>query len=131
MRVIVGLIGGGYIAYIIRLITTHNTAITGADGINNYILMGICLIIALLFLINTLYQPLIQKRTRLTIALVGLAMVILAHYTMFDTPENMIYLADVTKLFGVIILVGGATGAVIPTDIIQEIKESKIEVIEA
>jgi hypothetical protein len=50
---------------------------------------------------------------------------------MTDNPDTMIYLADLTKLFGVIVLVGGATGAVIPTDIIEEIKESKVEIIEA
>lgn len=131
IRVIAGLIGGAYIGYIIWLVATGNTLVTGQEGVGNYILIGLCLVITLLFVINTLYRPLIQKRIRLTLSLVGVGLIILAHYTMLDNPETMLYLADLTKLFGVLILVGGATGAVIPTDVVEQIQESKIEIIEA
>ncbi|USN56747.1 MAG: hypothetical protein H6766_07130 [Candidatus Peribacteria bacterium] len=131
IRLLVGLISGAYVGYIAWLIATGNTDVTGQTGAKNYILIGLCLIVALLFAINTLYKPLIQKRIRLTLSLIGLGLIVLAHYTMLDNPETYLYLADLTKLFGVLILVGGATEAIIPTDVVEKIQESKIEIIEA
>lgn len=63
--------------------------------------------------------------------LIGAAIIILAHYTLADNPTAQIYLSDITKIFGVIILIGGATGLLIPADVVAEIKESQVEIIEA
>lgn len=130
VRIIAGLIGAGYIAYIISLIQRGATSIT-TNPTNNMIILGLLIVIGIVFLIHVLYRPLIQKRIRLTMALIGAVIIILGHYVLHDNPEARIYLSDITKIFGVIILIGGATGLLIPADVVAEIQESKVEIIEA
>ncbi len=130
IRVIAGLIGGAYIGYIARMLTTGKTDVSTASQTADYAKIAFCLIVAGIITINT-FHPLLKNRIKTTLAITGLILICVGQYFLKDSPDAYIFLADLTKVFGMLVFVGGATGAIIPTDVIEEIQESKIEIIEA
>ncbi len=64
------------------------------------------------------------------LSVAGIAVVIIAQIIYQDNPVGHIYLGDIMKLFGVLLIVGGASGMFHDEKVIEARKMEEAEIIE-
>lgn len=132
-RGLVSLLSGAVVAYALFLLITGVNIVqpgygTGMNILALLIMVGAAGYVGTVYGIYPVYHPM-QKRV---FFILGLFLIVFAHYMMINNGEHNIYATDITKLFGVLIIWFGATGILSKNKKIQAQKqESKLEIIEA
>ena len=77
-----------------------------------------------------LAQPQFAPKSKRMLSVAGIAVVIIAQIIYQDNPVGHIYLGDIMKLFGVLLIVGGASGMFHDEKVIEARKMEEAEIIE-
>lgn len=83
-----------------------------------------------LYILLLIAQPQFAPKSKWMLSVGGIAVVIVAHLIYQDTPSSHIYLGDIMKLFGVLLIVGGASGLFHDEKVIEARKMEEAEIIE-
>ena len=120
------IVAGSYLGYLISLIMAQTT-FTTTGGIFTAIPV---ILIALFIAINFGLQALYVKNYKLITIVLGIITIFIAHQVFINNPEQGLHAGDITKVFGVFLVIAGATGILLSKQAKEELKESKMEVIE-
>lgn len=131
-RSLVSLISFAVLVYALYLLVTWATVApaehSGMNIFNLLIVMAVACYVGVVYGLYPIYHP-YQKRIFL---ILGIGLIFYAHSYMINNLDTHVYVADITKLFAVLIIWFGGTGLLSKTKIIQDQKKHKnIEIIEA
>lgn len=93
-----------------------------------YVLLAI---VAIYYTVMYGVYPMNIKWHKRTFIVVGLACIMMAFAYLIDDPEKSIYIGDFMRLLGVVLVVFGGSGYLIPAKIQKKKAEAELEIIEA
>lgn len=131
-RILVTVISGAVVAYAIYLLISGATVVSAEhSGMN---LVGIIVMVLAAGYVGVVYgaYPIYHPYQKRIFLVLGLGLIFFGQQILINNLDTYVYAADITKLFGVLIVWFGATGILSKNKKIEEQKrESKIEIIEA
>jgi peptidoglycan/LPS O-acetylase OafA/YrhL len=104
-------------------------AIIGTSDIFNYAGYALVLVIAG-YMIAMVLRPTVAPAKKRHLSLMGLVVIFFAQAMLVDQPTQMIYLADIMKLVGVLLIVGWPAWLFHDDQVVQERKIAEAEIIE-
>lgn len=125
---ILSLILAGIVVYLLWLWTNWAIIITEGNNALAYILL---LVVFGYVFVNYVVYTFHIKWNRVILAVLGLLLIVVGDTTLINDATNSIYIADLTKLLWVLFLIAGPAKLFLSQKKQAEIKESKMEVIEA
>ena len=131
-RTIVILINGWLLVYAFRLLI-QQTIITKTEFIwlNTVVTIAI-IMIAWYILITYGIYPMYHKYQKWVLFLIGVVAIVVGYEMLINDTEKMIYVSDIVRVFGVLVVWFGATGVITKTKAIAEQKRAKnVEIIDA
>lgn len=130
-RIAVIVINGGLIVYALRLLM-HHTVVVQADfaWLNSIVLIALVLIAGY---IGTIYgiRPTYHKMQKRILLVIGIAAIFVGYEMLINDVENMVYISDIVRVFGVLTIWLGATGVIKTKAIASQKREKNVEIIEA
>jgi FtsH-binding integral membrane protein len=121
-------LGLGLLGYVGRLFSQQGMVVT-KDATWNLGGMLFAGLVAL-YILLLIAQPQFAPRSKWMLAIGGIVVLIVSHIIYQDTPSAHIYLGDIMKLFGILLLVGGASGLFHDEKVIEARKMEEAEIIE-
>lgn len=103
----------GLVTYIIWLWINDMPIVQNVIGYSNHIALGAATGIVTFVLVVFGIWPIRIPRLRVVSLVLGLAIITFAHTQLIDNPQQSIFLADILKIFGVLITILGPTGVII------------------
>ncbi len=132
-RSLVSLVCSLVIAYAVYLLTIGATVVSPEYVGMNFI--GILMLIAIAGYVGIIYgvYPIYHPRQKRIFLILGIALIFIGQSIFINDINTNVYAADITKIFGVLIVWFGATGLLSKTKAIKEgkRKSKKMEIIEA
>jgi hypothetical protein len=120
-----------YIAYVLYLLSQGLSFVVPA--LFPYLII-IAIVLSVYMLILALHTSRLQyyltTRFKLLFVVMGLMLILFAHYTLQDNPQQYIYLRDLSILYGIWITIVGIWGWWVSSETIRKIEDQKIEIIE-
>ena len=130
-RGIISIIGIALVAYLIFLRVNGATIVQGEYAQANIMLYVILLLTYGAFTLIYGMWPIAIPMQRATLFVVWLALVFIGYYYLIDDPSNYIYISDLTKVAGALIMTTWPAGLLMSKKVKKQQAEKKVEIIEA
>ncbi len=131
-RIAVTLINGGVLVYALWLMIQQTIVVkTEYVWLNTLVLIGIVLVAWYIMITYGIY-PMYHKMQKRLLLVLGVAAIVVGHEMLINNIDAMIYVSDIVKVFGVMVVWFGATGVITKTKTITEQKRlQNVEIIDA
>lgn len=96
----------------------------------NIAIFVVMIVLLLLFAIFFGIAPKVMKYPKITLLVCWLAFILLGKLYLVNDFQSSNYLGDIVIVFGILVVFLGATGFLITSKVIQEEKQSNMEIIE-
>ena len=97
-----------------------------------YNIAAYAILVVILFLITVIFgiYPIEIRWTKRTTTAIGLVFIIMWYYELVNDTTKMIYISDIVRLFGVVLVILGPLGYLIPNSVKKAKQERKTQIIE-
>lgn len=130
-RTAVILINGGLIVYALWLLM-HHTIVVKAEFVwlNTVVLIALVIVAGY---IATIYgiRPTYHKMQKSILFIIGVTAILVGYEMLINDVENVVYVSDIVRVFGVLVIWLGATGVIKTKAITNQKREKNVEIIEA
>ncbi len=125
---------GVWLLVYLGFIIINESVVVGWDvefmNFNNLFVIWITTVFALLVFLDSI-RPICFKKPRLGYFLVGLFVLFFGAYSIQDVPESYLFLSDMLRIIGVLIIILGLIGIITPESCKERQEKEKVEIIEA
>lgn len=129
-RAIVGIVFFAFIAYIAYLFQNNALIVQGEYSSSNTAMLIILAVVALYVLVVYSLYPISIKFSKATLFFIGIGLIFVGQYVLLDDVAKNVYLADLSKIIGVVLLILSPTNILVSQKIITKKQEEKMEIIE-
>lgn len=123
------LIGIALITYVVRLFMQQHTVAANGDPAMSTVLLILCAGVGVYLIAIVFFQKLLPNNRR-SLAVAWIAIIIISHLYLQDTPENYVFLGDVMKLLGVYLIIVGPMKLLVSKRTQLAREEKSVEIIE-
>lgn len=117
------------IAYVVWLYINDAVLVRPAFEVYN-MLAFVGVWIVLVFFLVAVFVPQLLPDNRWAVPLFGIVLVLCAHYYLVDTPDRYVFVRDIMKVFGLMLVIAWATKSLIPESVREERAQKNVEIIE-
>lgn len=129
-RAIIGIVFFAFIAYIAYLFNSNAMIVQGEYASSNTVFLGVLALVAIYILIVYSIYPMHIKFGKPTLFGIAIALIFVGQYVLLDDVSKHVYLTDVCKLIGAVLLVLSPTNILMSQKVITKKQEEKMEIIE-
>jgi hypothetical protein len=124
-----GLGSVAYLVYLIWLFMMEAVLVRPEFAEYNFLAYALIVAVTVFFTIAVLKESLLPNNRR-WVALIGILLIFCAHLYLMDNPNAYIFTADVTKIFGVFLVITWPTKMLISPQGIEKRAMKNVEIIE-
>ncbi len=129
-RIVVTLSGLALVLYCAFLWSNNAVIALPAFASFSVLLYWVLIVVGLFCAIVLGVYPLPIKRLRVILGVLGITLVFLGGYVLTNDVSKQVYISDVVRLLGVLLLILGSSGLIIPESTKKHQRDSKVEIIE-
>ena len=124
-------INGWFILYLGSMWLSGDMIVQPAYEVQNSFYYLVLIGVGLYVLVNYSIKQFHLSWSRTTLSSLGLFLLVVGHYVLANNGADQIFVWDIVKVIGVIFIIAGPAKLFLSEKKEQQIKESKMEVIEA
>ena len=129
-RALIGIVFFLFIGYIAYLFTNNAIIVQGEYASSNVLFLGVLALVALYILVLYSIYPIHIKFSKPTLFAIAVALIFVGQYILMDDVSKHVYIADICKLVGAVLLVLSPTNILVSQKVITKKQEEKMEIIE-
>jgi hypothetical protein len=125
-RIIIGAVSWMFIWYVAFLFSTGKTIAYELNSLYSVVLLIVGVYLFVLFAVHPVYM----KINKASLFVLGIGLLLMGDYVLINNPENYIYIADITKILGSVLIVLAWTNFFVSKKAKKQKEDSGIEIIE-